>query len=172
MSVVLVRIDDRLIHGQVVEGWLKSVRVNHVAVASDFVAADETQKALYCLTVPHGVRLSCLSLKETAAAWESSRWKEDRVLVLAATPHDIVSLVELGARIPSVNVGGMHFREGRVQVLKAVSLDDKDVEAFRKLAARKIVLEVRPLPLDDPINLTTYLDRWQQDREALGEQPR
>lgn len=172
MSVVLVRIDDRLVHGQVVEGWLKAIRATHIVVASDSVAADETQKALYLLAVPQGIQLSCLSLNETAEAWDSSSWKKGRVLVLVASPQDVLSLLLKGATIPSVNVGGLHYREGRVQILKAVSVDEQDVAVFKTLLQRGVLLEVRPLPLDDPIELNSYLDRWQQDHEALRDEPR
>jgi mannose/fructose/N-acetylgalactosamine-specific phosphotransferase system component IIB len=66
MSVSLLRIDDRLVHGQVVEGWIKSLRVNHIVVASDVVAADDTQMALYMLAVPYGVQLNCLTVAQAA----------------------------------------------------------------------------------------------------------
>ena len=72
----------------------------------------------------------------------------------------------------SINVGGMHYREGRIQILKAVSVDDGDVAAFNKLMSKGILLEARPLPLDEPIELKPYLDRWQQDRDSLREQPK
>src|SRR6476469_9865589 len=122
MPVVLLRIDGRLVHGQVVEGWLKSIRATSIVVASDHVAADETQMALYRLAVPQGTKLACLTLDETVAAWSS--WKKDRVLVLVSTPQDALALIQKGAKIESINVGGMHYREGRVQILKAVSVDD------------------------------------------------
>jgi mannose/fructose/N-acetylgalactosamine-specific phosphotransferase system component IIB len=160
------------VHGQVVEGWLKSLRINHIVVASDGVIADETQCALYSLAVPHGVELSCLSVAETAKAWRSTQWPDQRALVLVSNPQDVLRLLEGGAPIQSVNVGGMHFRDGRVQVLKAVSVDDKDVATFKTLVQRGVVLEARPLPLDEPIDMSPYLERWQQDHEALGEQPR
>ncbi|OGR89289.1 MAG: hypothetical protein A2992_02660 [Elusimicrobia bacterium RIFCSPLOWO2_01_FULL_59_12] len=172
MPVVLVRIDDRLVHGQVVEGWLKAIRASWIVVASDPVAADETQKALYLLAVPQGIKLSCLSILDAAKAWGDESWKKERVLVLVASPQDVVALVNQGAQMKSVNVGGMHYKEGRVQVLKAVSVDDKDVAALRTLAQKDILLEARPLPLDEPIELKPYLDRWQQDREVLRDQPR
>src|SRR5258708_770303 len=120
MSVVLVRIDDRLVHGQVVEGWLKSIHATAIVVASDQVASEEMQKALYLLAVPQGITLSCLSIRDAAEAWSGSPWKKDRVLVLVASPQDVVALIQYGAKIESVNVGGMHYREGRVQILKAV----------------------------------------------------
>jgi mannose/fructose/sorbose-specific phosphotransferase system IIB component len=172
MGVVLLRIDDRLVHGQVVEGWLKAIRATRIVVASDSVASDEMQKALYLLAVPQGVPLSCLSLDEAAEAWASAPWKNERVLVLVSSPQDVVTLLQKGVRIESVNVGGLHFREGRVQILKAVSVDEHDVEALKTLMQRGVLLEARPLPLDEPVDLKSYLDRWQQEREALRDQPR
>jgi mannose/fructose/N-acetylgalactosamine-specific phosphotransferase system component IIB len=172
MSVVLVRIDDRLVHGQVVEGWLRSLRVSHILVASDIVAADETQTALYMLAVPYGVGLTCLPVVEAAKSWSEGRWDRERVLVLLSSPEDVLRLSEAGAPLRSVNVGGLHFREGRVQVLKAVSLDDRDVAALKALSQRGVALEARPLPLDEPINVVSYLDRWHQDRQLMGDQPR
>jgi mannose/fructose/N-acetylgalactosamine-specific phosphotransferase system component IIB len=172
MSVELLRIDDRLVHGQVVEGWLKALRINHIVVASDTVEADDTQKALYLLAVPEGVQLSCLKLVDTAHAWKANRWKQDRALVLVSTPEEALKLSEAGAAVHSVNLGGLHYRNGRVQVLKGISLDDQDVRALKNLASRGIVLEARPLPLDEPVNIALYLERWQDEREAMGEQPR
>ena len=172
MSVVLVRIDDRLVHGQVVEGWVKSLRINHVVVASDTVAADETQRALYCLAVPHGISLDCLSVADAAKEWIKSGWNDEKVIILTSSPQDVLRLLQAGAPLKSVNVGGMHYREGRVQVLKAVSLDDSDVATFHALADQGIVLEARPLPLDEPVNVATLLDQWHQEQQAMGEQPR
>ena len=172
MSVELVRIDDRLVHGQVVEGWLKAQKITHIVVASDTVAGDETQKALYFLAIPHGTELECLSLADAAAAWHSKTWQKGRVMVLASGPQEVLTLVQKGAEITSINVGGMHYKEGRIQVLKAVSLNDQDVAVFKTLAAKKIILEARPLPLDEPIDLKPYLDRWDQDRQMRQEQPR
>jgi len=172
VSVELVRIDDRLVHGQVVEGWLKAQKITHVVVASDTVAADETQKALYFLAIPYGTTLECLSLADAAAAWHSKAWQKGRVLVLGSGPQDVLMLIQKGADVKSINVGGMHYKEGRIQMLKAVSLNDQDVAVFKTLAAKGIVLEARPLPLDEPLDLTPYLDRWDQERQSLREQPR
>lgn len=172
MSVALVRIDDRLVHGQVVEGWLRSLRLNHVVVASDVVAADDTQMALYMLAVPQGVTLDCLPVEEAAREWSQNRWGSDKVLILASSPKDVLRLAEAGAPLKSVNVGGLHFREGRIQVLKAISLDDEDVAALRGLSQKGIELEARPLPLDEPVDVRAYLDRWQTERHSIGEEPR
>lgn len=172
MSVALVRVDDRLVHGQVVEGWVKSLRINHVVVASDRVAADEMQMALYMLAVPQGIQLTCLPVTLAAQQWQKGLFEKDNVLILVSGPADVVALQNAGAPLKSVNVGGIHFREGRVQILKAISLDDADAAALQSLLAKGVALEARPLPLDEPIDLKSYLDRWSYQRQTLGDQPR
>jgi len=168
MSVDLLRIDDRLVHGQVVEGWVRTLRITRLVVASDSIADDETQKALYFLAVPQGVELTCLSIEAAAKAWTTDGWKKDKVLVLVSSPQDALQLVKAGAPAASVNVGGIHFKEGRVQMLKAISLDESDVKALQELIRKGVELEARPLPLDEPIDLKGYLDRW----TPVGDQPR
>ncbi len=172
MGVSLLRIDDRLVHGQVIEGWVKSLRVTWLIVASDSVAADDTQRALYCLAVPHGIRLECLSVVEAAQRWREGCWNGQKTLVLVSNPRDAFRLYEAGAPITSVNVGGLHFREGRVQVLKALSLDETDVRDLKDLAEKGVLLEARPLPLDEPVDVVALIARWQVEHEAMKEQPR
>jgi mannose/fructose/N-acetylgalactosamine-specific phosphotransferase system component IIB len=172
MGVVLVRIDDRLVHGQVIEGWLRSIRATYIVVANDQAAADETHKALFWLGVPQGIGFSCLSLAEAASAWKGKMWGKDNVLVLLASPQDALWLLEQGVPLHSLNVGGLHFREGRVQVLKAISVDEADVQTFKALSQKGVLLEARALPLDEPVDLAVYLERWQKERESLQDQPR
>ena len=172
MGVELLRIDDRLVHGQVVEGWVKALHINRIIVASDAVDADDTQKALYHLAVPHGVELTCLNLADTAKEWKANRWKIDRALVLVSTPEEALALYQAGSPIKSVNLGGLHFRQGRIQVLKGINLGEQDVRALQQLAAKGVLLEARALPLDDPFDVAHYLGRWREERDAIGEQPR
>jgi mannose/fructose/N-acetylgalactosamine-specific phosphotransferase system component IIB len=168
MSVILLRIDDRLVHGQVVEGWLRSIRATMIVVASDSVAADETQKALYYLAVPQGIKLECLSVKDVARFWSSDEWNKENVLVLVSSPQEALALVQAGAVLESINVGGMHYNEKRIQILKAVSLNDNDIVTLRAISDRGIALEARPLPLDEPVDVVPFLERWQN----MSEQPR
>ena len=172
MAVELLRIDDRLVHGQVVEGWVKALRINAIVVASDAVDADDTQKALYFLAVPHGVELSCLKLSDAASQWKRGEWKNNRALVLVSTPQEALDLYKAGAPLKFVNLGGLHYCAGRVPILKGISLDDADVRALKELAANGVVLEARALPLDEPVDIVRYLERWQEERDAFRELPR
>ncbi len=170
MGVDLLRIDDRLVHGQVVEGWLRALHITHVVVANDDVYADDTQMALYSLAVPLGVELNCYSITAAATAWTGGEWDRDHVLVLVSSPEDACRLMDAGAPIRTLNVGGLHFREGRVQVLKAVSLDAHDIRALQNLSDLGVTLEARPLPLDEPVDVSSQLPRWKE--ELLKDLPR
>ena len=89
-------------------------------------------------------------------------------MVLVATPEDAKTLLDAGAPIQSVNLGGLHYRAGRIQILKGISLDDQDVKALKALSAKGLLLEARALPLDEPVDMVLYVQRWQDEREALG----
>jgi len=118
------------------------------------------------------VQLTCAKVVDVAQAWKTPRWKDQRVLILVSTPEEARRLLEDGAPVASVNLGGLHFRAGRVQVLKGISLDDHDVRALKALAAKHVLLEARALPLDEPVDMVQYLQNWQQERDTLREQPR
>lgn len=158
MGIVLLRVDDRLIHGQVVEGWLRALHVTHVAVVSDAVSCDETQKALYLLAVPQGIGVSCSGVREACRFLLSLDMERERLLVLVSTPQEALTLVEGGVPVRSVNIGGLHFREGRMPLLRGVSVDDADIRALRALAARGVTLEARALPLDEPVDVLSLLN--------------
>lgn len=148
MNIALVRIDDRLIHGQVVIGWIPHSRAEVVLVASDSAAADETQALLMRMAVPDSVELRVETVEGAARTLVGSSADARRVLVLAPGPAEILRLLEKGAAFTSVNVGGLHFTAGRVQLGKAIFLSDDDKDALRRIAERGVALEGRALPGD------------------------
>ncbi|MDD5655733.1 MAG: PTS sugar transporter subunit IIB [Elusimicrobia bacterium] len=156
MEIALLRIDDRLIHGQVVIGWIPHLGVEAVVVASDAAAADETQSALMGMAMPEGVELLVRGVAQAAAAL---RRPDDRrrVLVLVPGPLEARRLVESGVAVGSINVGGLHYTAGRVQLGKAIFLSAQDTEALRALSGRGIALEGRALPEDAAIDLLEML---------------
>lgn len=142
----LVRIDDRLVHGQVVEGWIPHLHAQVVIVASDAAASDETQVALMRLALPDEVELDVLPVERAARHPALAPAESKRVLVLAPGPREVLALVERGLALSRVNVGGLHYSAGRVQLGKAIFLDDEDREALVKLSRLGVRLEGRALP--------------------------
>ena len=152
MPIAMVRIDDRLIHGQVVMGWIPHLRAGAVAVVSDAAAADETQKALMKMAMPEGVELIVLGVAEAARRLRADG-DAQRILVLVSGPQEALQLFQQGVVFQTLNVGGLHYTAGRIQLGKAIFLSPQDKDALRELSRRGVTLEGRALPGDSPIDI-------------------
>lgn len=159
MPIVLVRVDDRLIHGQVVEGWLKNIRINHIAVISDQVARDKMQQALLSMAVPSSIKVTNLPVDEATRKINDNFFEKDRVLLLLSRPQDVLRLIEGGVKLTSVNIGGMHYSPGKRQVLRNLSVDESDLLSLRAISRQGVELEGRVLPSDDRIDVIEALRR-------------
>jgi len=157
MPVVFIRIDDRLIHGQVVEGWLKNMEVDVVAIVSDEVAKDKMQQVLFAMAVPKTIKVSTLAVHAAADMVLSGACEKERVFMLFSNPQDVLRFLKRGVSVHSVNVGGMHFTEGKRQILKNVSVDKDDVDALHSISELNVELEGRVLPNDERVNVAQYI---------------
>ena len=157
MSLVLIRIDDRVIHGQVVEGWARVLRIKHILVVDEAICKDDMRKMLYCMAVPNTMKVSFKTIKEAAQQVKQHEFDPVRTLVLFSEPAAVLEFVKLGVQIKSINVGGIHYDEGKRQVLKFVSVTPDDVEVFHQLAEQGIEVEARAVPTDEKIPLLRYL---------------
>jgi len=159
MGMVLVRIDDRLIHGQVVENWMKFLKINHVVVVNDFVASDRMQKALFSMAVPEHTRVSILTIAQAKKAILNGQFEEDRVMLLLGSPGDVLNLIDGGVKIREVNVGGIHYSSEKRQILKAISVSKEDIQAFQELDRLGVRLEARMVPDDEKIDIMEIIKR-------------
>lgn len=159
MSVVLVRIDDRLIHGQVVENWMKFLKIDHVVVVNNFVASDRMQKALFSMAVSDHAKISILTITQAKEAILNGQFERDRAMLLLVSPQDVLSLIDKGVRIKEVNVGGMHYSPDKKQILKAISVSKEDMQAFQELDKLGIHLEARMVPDDEKIDIMEIIKR-------------
>jgi len=153
MKIGLARIDDRLIHGQVATRWTKETNVSRIIVVSDEVAKDHVRKTLLTQVAPPGVTAHVVDVDKMVRVWNNPKYGRDRVMLLFTNPTDVLRIVEQGVEIKTVNIGGMAFRQGKTQVNNAVSVDEKDIAAFRKLNERNIELEVRKVSNDPKLKM-------------------
>jgi PTS system mannose-specific IIB component/fructoselysine and glucoselysine-specific PTS system IIB component len=154
VTLVLHRIDDRLIHGQVVVGWGQPLDVAFILLVDDEVAASEWEQELYRMGVPPEMEVHFLSVDDAIA--QLPRYQEDprHGILLTGDIETMRRLVD-GGGISSVNLGGIHHRAGRSQRLRYVFLNTDEENALRELATRGIAVSAqdvpaaRPIPLDD-----------------------
>lgn len=157
MPLSLVRIDDRLIHGQVVEGWLPALSAERVVVVSDAAAADSTQAALMQMAMPESVALEICSVAAAPERLRRAAAEPEAVLVLAPGPAEVLSLLDAGVVLSTVNVGGLHYAAGRVQLGKAIFLGEADLRDLKAIADRGVRLEGRAVPADTPEDILALI---------------
>ncbi|WP_426818058.1 PTS mannose transporter subunit IIAB [Winslowiella sp. 2C04] len=162
MKIGLARIDDRLIHGQVATRWTKETNVNRIIVVSDEVAADNVRKTLLTQVAPPGVTAHVVDVAKMVRVYNNPKYGQDKVMLLFTNPTDVERIVAEGVNITSVNVGGMAFRQGKTQVNNAVSVDEKDIAAFKKLNDRGIELEVRKVSSDQKLKMMDLIAKVNQ----------
>ncbi|MBL1224306.1 PTS N-acetylgalactosamine transporter subunit IIB [Enterococcus sp. BWR-S5] len=144
-NILLTRIDNRLIHGQVATQWNGSIGSNLILVANDKVAGDKVRQGLMDMAAPNGVATRYFTLQKTIDIIHKASANQ-KIFIIVENPEDVLTLVEGGVPIKKVNIGNMHMAEGKRQVATTVAVDDQDVEAFRKLQDAGVELEIRRVP--------------------------
>jgi PTS system mannose-specific IIB component/fructoselysine and glucoselysine-specific PTS system IIB component len=146
MSLALYRIDDRLIHGQVVVGWGQPLDVSFIVLVDDEVSSSDWEQDLYRMGVPPQIEVIFASVEQAARQLEA--WEADpRVGILLV--GDIDTAVAFAAHAPQVrrfNVGGVHHRAGRRERLRFVYLTDDEAAKLRELAARGVEVTAQDVP--------------------------
>ena len=154
MTVQLYRVDDRLIHGQVVVGWGQPLDVEFIVLVDDAVAASEWEQELYRMGVPPEMEVYFHSADSAVDALAQYRADRRRGILVTGDISTMTSLVDRAA-VSEVNIGGIHSRPGRVQRMRYVFLSPEEEEQLRALEARGVsvtaqdVPGARPVPLGD-----------------------
>lgn len=153
-NILLTRIDNRLIHGQVGVTWVNHLGANLILVANDQVANDSVQQSLMEMVVPDAIATRFFTVQKTIdVIYKAS--ESQHIFIVCKTPQDVLRLVEGGVTIKKVNIGNMHFSKGKTQISSTVSLDENDKATFRKLKALGVQLEIRRVP-DEAVDADIY----------------
>jgi mannose/fructose/N-acetylgalactosamine-specific phosphotransferase system component IIB len=153
MTVALVRVDDRLVHGQVVVGWGRPLGAAFVAVVDDVLARSEWELELNRLGAPEDLPLEFVTVAE--AAGRRPAWDADPRpgIVLLGDVSTASALAAAGVRFPRLNLGGIHHRPGRAERLPYVFLTDEELTSLDQLAAAGVEVTAQDLPATPPVSL-------------------
>lgn len=145
-DIVLTRIDNRLVHGQVGVVWTSAVNANLLLVANDAAANDPLQQELMSATAEtSGVGIRFWTLEKTITTISKASPRQHIFLVIK-TPEDALKLVQGGVPIKEINVGNMHFSEGKEQISKKVFVDQADKDAFNALIDAGVKVYIQDVP--------------------------
>ena len=150
-NILLTRIDNRLVHGQVGVTWVKSLGANLLVVVDDTAAANEIEQQLMeVVAKSSGVGIRFFTIDRTIEIIHKAS-PNQKIFILCKTPETVKKLVDGGVPIKEVNIGNMHFSEGKEQISKKVYVDEKDKEDIKYLESKGIDIYIQDVPGDKKI---------------------
>lgn len=147
-----VRVDNRLIHGQVVEAWVPYIGARSIIVGNDDLAKDELQQEIMSLAIPRAVESSFLSIDQLALDSRLTGVVRDTTLLLFSTCLDVRRAFDKGLHLETLNVGNLHYGTGKRQLSPSVSLGADDESCLRYLMNKGVELDFRCVP-NDPVSV-------------------
>ena len=151
MTLKLVRVDDRLIHGQVVAIWLKALRAQRIVIVDDRTAADEFLREILELAAPPGVPVEVHDVERGTQRVRDLAASPEPIFVLMRSPLTAVRMREAGVEFPLLNVGGMGAGPGRKVLYRNISASPEEIEAMRRLEEMGTTVELRIVENDRPV---------------------
>ncbi|MGX7348213.1 PTS system mannose/fructose/N-acetylgalactosamine-transporter subunit IIB [Aerococcus vaginalis] len=158
MAIIGVRIDGRLIHGQVANLWGSKLNVGRFMVVDDQVAQSDIEKSGLKLATPAGSKLSVLPVEKAAANIKAGKYDSQRLFIVAKRPEPLLRLVEAGVNIEEINVGNMSRTDDTTSITKSINVVQEDVDNFKKLEEHGVNLVQQMVPADTPKKFMPLLD--------------
>ena len=154
-QLLLARVDDRLIHGQVMTAWMKLLPAKEILIADDKVAKDPFMTQVLTMAAPAGVKGKVYSVEEAAKALKDGLKVPS--IMLAKTPLTYEKIVDLGAHIPEINIGGMGISGERKTLYKNIAADPQERDAIRKFLDQGIQVKIQVIPADKVVDVAGLL---------------
>ena len=148
MPVKHVRMDNRLIHGQILVSWNASLKIDHIIVTNNVVANDPLQVTLLKAVAPLTAKVSVLTIKDCVAYCNSQAAGNESIFIIAKYPEDGLALVEEGLNLPVLNLGNQAYVRGSQKISNTVYLTESGVKALKKLHEQGIRITCRMMPSD------------------------
>lgn len=156
-NIVNVRMDERLIHGQVAGIWAPSLHTQRIIVINDEAAADTLQKSSLRMAAPTSMRLSVLPVESAAKNIRSGKYGKQRLFLVFKNPTDVLRYLKAGGKLTHVNVGNMSYKEGSKDITKSIKVLDEEIDVFESIAAMDINVTAQLVPNDPVIDFMDKL---------------
>jgi PTS system mannose-specific IIB component/fructoselysine and glucoselysine-specific PTS system IIB component len=159
MAIELYRVDDRLIHGQVVVGWAQPMGINLILLVDDVIAESDWEQDLYRKSVPYDIDVIFATVSGACTQLPALRQDSRRGMVLAGDVRTMLKLHECDSAFDRVNLGGIHTGPGRTPCLRYVYLSEAEARDLRELASRGVQITAQDVPTCHPTPLEEILQR-------------
>lgn len=156
-EIVLTRVDDRLIHGQVMTAWVKKTRGNQILIIDDDVAKDDFMSELLKMSAPADIDIQVKSVAQAISFVRDIPNTDKKVIILVKGPRVIENLLENDCQITEMIVGGMGAKENRSVLYKNISASDDERAIFKKLIKAGMSIDIHVIPDQKAVRLDKYL---------------
>jgi PTS system mannose-specific IIB component len=158
MNIVLVRVDDRLIHGQILESWIPFLKAQCVIVANDSLAHDQFQRAILSMAIPDRIKVRIVPIEDTLGLECDQELMGKSTLIIVSSIKDALRLHEHGVKFLKLNVGNMKGTESSTQVSYSVWLVQDDVQMLKILISEGLQVNLQSVPREREIDMQTIID--------------
>ncbi len=155
--IKMVRVDHRLLHGQVAFAWTKTLGVDCILIANDEVAKDALRMGALRMAAPSGVKLVIKSMEDSVANIRAGKTDKYNLFILLESIEDAYRLTEEVPDIKFINLGGIKSASDKRQISKAIFVSDKDCDLLRKMNSKHVKLEIRMVPDEKPLNVMDFI---------------
>ncbi len=157
MEIVNVRIDERLIHGQVAALWTNKLGITRIVVVNNEIIKDQIQKMALKMATPVGVKLSILSVDTAVNNLKINKYEKDKILLITKGPKEIFEVISKGIDIKEINVGNMSAKAGSKLVKSSISVNKEDIEYFNKISQLGVRITAQMVPTEEKINFMNLI---------------
>jgi len=155
-NIAFTRIDDRLIHGQVMTAWVHETKANEIVIIDNEVAQDDFLKMIMTSSAPTGIKVLIVT-EEEAIDYLTQEPDENQLIVLAKNPLVIQRIMHGGVKIEKLNVGGMGARKDRTQLYRNISVSDEERACFKQIMSEGTAVYVQVIPEEKRTSIEQYL---------------
>lgn len=157
MPIVLVRVDDRLVHGQILEGWLPSTRAQELLIANDVLAHDFLQKMIMQSAIPYSVSIVIDTVHGIATLLKNTQENDLRRIVLVDSPRDALRLIRAGVGFDHLNLGNFRTNDVTVCLSRTFMVGEDGLQDLRTILEEGVKVDIQSVPFEKPLDLFDVL---------------
>lgn len=147
----IVRLDDRLVHGQLFNNWCTYEDITEILVVNKEINNNDIRKTFINISAPENINVVFCNVKKALEIYEKE-CRYENVLMIFGNPFEILEFIENGGKIKSLNIGGMSYRKDKKKISTTLYVNEAELQTLKKIAGFNIELEIRILPTDKKIN--------------------
>lgn len=156
-NILVARIDDRLIHGQIVTSWIRSYPITNILIIAEDLANNQLMQRIYKSVAPEGIEVTVVNNQDAIDYLNKPDEKTENLMLLAKIPDVFEALIEAGVPLTKVVLGGMGSKPGRETLIRNISVNEAERESFRRLIQKGIKVVYQMVPVDKEIEIEKML---------------